>query len=75
MVRYLAASLIFIAAALSWLGLVSALAIGWTLRHPPAPVFGTDTYFLASSWIWRLAVIVPVIAFSAWYWRRVSHGA
>jgi ABC-type uncharacterized transport system permease subunit len=75
MVRYLVAALIFVAAALSWLWLVSALGIWWTLRHLPAPDPSTDTYFIAGSWIWRLAVILPLVFFSAWYWRRVSHAA
>jgi hypothetical protein len=73
MVRYLVASLIFFAAALSWLWLVSAFGIWWIMRYPPAPSAGTDTYFITNSWIWRLAVILPLLFFSGWYWRRVSH--
>jgi hypothetical protein len=75
MARYLIAALIFVAAALSWLWLVTALAIWWTLRHLSMPVPGTDTYFITGSWIWRAAVILPLVFFSAWYWRRISHAA
>lgn len=75
MVRYLVAALIFVAAALSWLWLVSALGILWMLGHLPVPASGADTYFITASWIWRLAVILPLVFFSAWYWRRVSHAA
>ena len=73
MARYLVASLVFFATALAWLWLVSAFGLWWTLRHPPANVPGTDTYFITSSWIWRLSVLVPLVFFAAWYWRRVSH--
>jgi hypothetical protein len=75
MVRYLVASLIFFAAALAWLYLVSALGMLWLARHPLEPAPGTDTYFIMSSWIWRLAVILPLIFFSAWFWRRIGHAA
>jgi hypothetical protein len=73
MARYLIASLIFFAAALAWLGLASAFGIWWTVQHPPANVAGMGTYFITSSWLWRLAVILPLVFFAAWYWRRVSH--
>jgi hypothetical protein len=68
--RFLVSLLIFVAAVVAWLWLVSAIGIWWTLRHPPAPVSGTDTYFMISSWVYRLAVILPLALFSAWYWRR-----
>jgi hypothetical protein len=71
--RFLVASLVFFATALAWLWVVSAVGMWWTLRHPPANVVGTDTYFITSSWLWRLAVLLPLVFFSAWYWRRVSH--
>jgi len=68
--------LIFVAAALAWVWLASAIGIWWTLRHPPAAVPATDTYFLTSSWLYRLILIVPFALFSAWYWRRgVSRAA
>jgi hypothetical protein len=67
--------LIFIAATLAWVWLVSAIGIWWTLRNPPAPVSGLDTYFIASSWLYRFTVLVPLVLFTAWYWRRVSRAA
>jgi hypothetical protein len=70
MLRSLVSLLIFVAAALAWVWLVSAIGIWWTLRHPPAPVAGTDTYFLTTSWLYRIFVVVPFALFSAWYWRR-----
>src|SRR5438309_5360830 len=57
--------LIFVAVALAWLWLVGAVGIWWTLRHPPAPAAGTDTYFIMSSWVFRLAVIHPLISFQS----------
>jgi len=75
MPRLLVASLTFAAAVLAWIWIVGAIGIWWTLRHPPAPVPGTDTYFMTSSRIHRLAVVLPLILFSAWYWRRISRAA
>lgn len=71
MQRILVSLLVFVAAALAWAWLVGTIGIWWTLRHPPAPVPGTDTYFIVSSPIYRLAVILPLILFSVWYWRRI----
>ena len=71
MLRILVALLMLVAVVLAWAWLVSAIGIWWTLRNPPAPVPGTDTYFITSSWVYRLAVILPLVLFSAWYWRRV----
>ena len=70
--RILVSLLIFIAATLAWIWLVSAIGIWWTLRHPPAHNPGTDTYFITGSWLYRVTVLVPLLLFAAWYWRRVS---
>jgi hypothetical protein len=69
--RILVALLILVAIVLAWVWLISAIGIWWMLRRPPAPIPGTDTYFITSSWVYRLAVILPLVLFTAWYWRRV----
>jgi len=47
------------------------VGIWWMSRRPSALVPGTDTFFITSSWVFRLAVILPLVLFSAWYWRRI----
>ncbi len=71
MPRILVALVIFVAAALAWIWLVAAIGIWWTLRHPSELASGTDTYFITSSWGFRIAAILPLLLFSGWYWRRV----
>ena len=72
----LLALVVFAAAGLAWLKLVGAIGIWWMLRHPHRLESGPDTYFITSSWIFRLAVILPLMLFAAWYWRRfVSRAA
>jgi hypothetical protein len=72
----LVALVVFAAAGLAWPRLVGAIGIWWTSRHPPRPALDTDTYFIISSSIFRLARILPLMFFAAWYWRRfVSHAA
>jgi hypothetical protein len=69
--RVLVSSLILVAVALAWVWLVTAAGIWWMSKNPPPLVPGTDTYFMAGNWVYRLAVIVPLVLFSAWYWRRI----
>jgi hypothetical protein len=68
--RFLVSLLVFVAAMIAWGWLVSAIGIWWTVRHPPAPVPGSDTYSIMSNWVFRLILLVPFALFSAWYWRR-----
>lgn len=69
--RILVALVVFVAAVIAWIWLVDGVGIWWTLRHPPAPVPGTDTYFLMSSRVVWLTVLMPLVLFSIWFWRRV----
>ena len=71
MLRILLSSLILVAVALAWAWLVAVVGIWWLSRQPPQLAPGTDTYFITSSWFFRLAVIVPLVLFSAWFWRRI----
>jgi hypothetical protein len=73
--RILTSSLILVAVALAWVWLVGAVGIWWLPRHPPQLLPRTDTYFMASSWFFRLATIVPLVLFSAWFWRHVCRRA
>jgi hypothetical protein len=68
MMRILVSSIILVVIVFAWDALVTAVGIWWLARHPP---IGTDSYFIAGSWVYRLAVVVPLVLFSAWYWRRV----
>jgi len=71
MLRILVSSFILVAVALAWVWLVGRVGIWWLSRHPPKLIPGSDTYFMTSSWFFRLAVIVPLVLFSAWFWRRI----
>ena len=69
--RVLLAFVLFVAGAFAWLKVVGSIGIWWTLRHPPAVPLGTDTYFIVSSWVFWLAVSLPLFLFAIWFWRRV----
>jgi len=70
MLRFLLSLVGFIAIALAWIWLVGAIGILWVVRHPQVTA-GSDTYFIMSSRLFRWVVILPLILFSLWYWRRV----
>jgi hypothetical protein len=69
--RILLALVVFVAAAFAWLKVVGAIGIWWSLRHPPVLPPGTDTYFITSSRVFWLAVILPLFPFAILFWRRV----
>jgi len=70
MPRILLALVVFVVAALAWMRLVGVIAMWWMLRHQPRLERGTDTYFIAGSWVFRLAMILPLMLFAIWYWSR-----
>jgi hypothetical protein len=70
MLRFISSLLMFIAGALMWVSVVTAIDIWWTVHHPPALPPGSDTYFVTGSWVYRLTIFVPLLVFAAWCWRR-----
>jgi hypothetical protein len=70
MLRILLSLVGFIAIALAWIWLVGAIGIMWVVRHPQVPA-GSDTYFIVGSRLFRWVVILPLLLFSLWYWRRM----
>jgi hypothetical protein len=72
--RVLFSVLGFIALTVVWFWIVTATGMWWALRYAQPPA-GSDTYFLTSSWIYRSLVILPLVLFSLWYWRRVVRRA
>ena len=75
MMRILLSVLVFIAVAVAWIWLVGVVGLWWVMRNPSLSA-GADTYFIMSSPVVRWAIVLPLLLFSIWFWRRVfSRGA
>jgi len=71
MARVLVSLLVIIALSVAWFRLVTAIGLRWAVRYAKPPA-GSDTYFLASNWTYRLMVIVPpLLLVGIWLWRRI----
>jgi hypothetical protein len=70
MLRFVSSVLTFVAAAVMWVSTVTAIGVWWMAHHPPTLPPGSDTYFMTSSWIYRLTIFIPLLVFAAWCWRR-----
>ena len=69
MPRFLGSLFLFVAAAVAWVSAVTAIGIWWTSNHPPIGTT-TDTYFITSSWVYRLALLIPLLLVAMSCWRR-----
>jgi hypothetical protein len=72
--RILFSLLTFAVIAIAWTWLVGAIGL-WLTARRPQELGETDTYFIAGSWLFRLLVIIPLVLFSVWYWRRLARRA
>lgn len=68
MVKDLIALVLFVALALAWFTLVSAIGVWWAARYAKAPS-GSDTFFILRSWGFRSLLIVPPMLFAFWLGR------
>jgi hypothetical protein len=58
----------FVAVALLWFAIVSAIGVSLAMRYASPPT-GSDTYFIVRSWVFRAALIVPPMLFAFWLGR------
>lgn len=59
---------VFVAVALLWFAVVSAISVRWATRYAKAPG-GSDTFFIVRSWTFRSLLIVPPMLFAFWLGR------